>query len=61
MNLRASTLSWLLAPFAVCALLLRPTALDALDRVAHALSEDSRFFADVITRPFPLIVTVTRG
>ena len=29
MNLRASTLSWVLVPFAVCALLLRPAALDA--------------------------------
>jgi N-acetylmuramoyl-L-alanine amidase len=29
MNLRTSTLSWVLAPFAVCALLMRPSALDA--------------------------------
>ena len=29
MNLRTSTLSWVIAPFAVCALLMRPSALDA--------------------------------
>ena len=38
-----------------------PAILDVLGKVANALVADPRFAADVITRPHPLLVNVTRG
>lgn len=37
------------------------TPLDTVDRAAALLLADGRFFADIVTRPFPLLLTVTRG
>lgn len=50
MNLRASTLSWGLVPFAVCALLLRPAALDARElQTVRVVTEQgvTRVFLDL--------------
>ena len=50
MNLRASILSWVLVPFAVCALLLRPAALDARElQTVRVVTEQgvTRVFLDL--------------
>ena len=54
MNLRASTLSWVLVPFAVCALLLRPAALDARElQTVRVVVEQGVTPEELATAPSP--------